>query len=532
MALMYFVGFVGALVFSFILTRTVRQVAVRRGWVVAPLSNRHIHRTPIPRLGGVAIYLAFVIQTLGMLGAAEYFNFDLGLSPRTIFFVLAAGTMIFLLGLYDDFRPLKPIVKIAVQVVAATLLFFQGFRVINVPFLPGEEYSTWVALPLTILWVLLITNAFNLIDGLDGLAAGSALFSTIAVFVACFLNANLQAALLMVTLAGAILGFLRFNFNPATIFLGDGGSLFIGFMLSAFALVGSQKKPTLVAVAIPIVSFGLPILETAISIFRRFLNGQPIFSADREHIHHKLMERGLSQRQAVVILYGVSAGCGLLSLFLATPGGGAVGIVLFILGLGVWIGVQRLGYHEFFELGRVAQRTIEQKQVIINNLAIRRTSVELSKAKSYDEIHQVLQRTFATNDFDGFSLKVLPAVTETLFGLQQAEPQVYEWSKPDEDGEKDLSAAWALKLELFSAQKQLLGEFAAYRAYSDKACLVDVNLLVSVFQTALSEALSRLQTAEQEVVTLAKPAARHSGVLSVAGIEAGKAAASFEFERA
>ena len=515
MTLIYLFCFVGALVLSFILTRTIRQMAVRNGWVIAPTSSRHIHSAPIPRLGGVAIYLSFVIATLALVGASQYFGLDIGLPLRTIFFIILAGTIIFALGLWDDIRSVPPLIKVVVEAIAAVILFFQGFGIFTVPFFSQGEPLLWIALPATVLWVLLITNAFNLLDGLDGLAAGSAVFSTLAVFVAGLLDGNLQAAVLMVTLAGSILGFLRFNFNPATIFLGDGGSLFIGFMLSALGLVGAQKKSTLVAVAIPVVSFGLPILETGISILRRFLNGQPIFSADRGHIHHKLIERGLSQRQVVVILYAVSAGCGLLSLFLTTPGGGSVGIVLFVLGLGVWLGVQHLGYHEFFELGRVAKRTIEQKQVIINNLAIRRAADELGRADSYEEVFQILEQTFATNDFDGFSLRVGLARGASEMGPCGCRQTLlcYKWSKPGSELITEQEAMWTLKLDLLSKQREPLGEFAVYRAYYEKACLVDVNLLVSGFQESLATTIFRLMEAEREsVARAANNGLHHAGI--------------------
>src|SRR5258708_9948174 len=170
-----------------------------------------------------------------------------------------------------------------------------------------KHHLPWfLGLPLTILWVLAITNAFNLIDGLDGLAAGSALFSTLVAFVVALLNGYSLVTVMTIALAGAILGFLRYNFNPATIFLGDSGSLFIGFLLSALALAGAQKAPTIVAVAIPVVSFGLPILETSLSILRRLISGRPVFTADREHIHHKLLQHGLTHRQVVIVLLPAS----------------------------------------------------------------------------------------------------------------------------------------------------------------------------------------------------------------------------------
>src|SRR5205807_4032364 len=281
-----------------------------------------------------------------------------------------------------------------------------GLRIDGLPVLFGAHSFPWyVGLPLTILWVLAVTNAFNLIDGLDGLAAGSSLFSTLIVFVVALLSQSSLVALMTIALAGAILGFLRYNFNPATIFLGDSGSLFIGFLLSALALEGAQKAPTVIAVAIPVVSFGLPILETSLSVLRRMIGGRPVFTADREHIHHKLLQLGLSHRQVVIVLYAVSALFALLSLFLLWPTGSTLGLVLAVLGTGIWMGVQHLGYLEFGELRRVAQRTVTQRQVFVNNLAIRRAAEELEMAANFQDMCRILGAAFEENDFDGFELR-------------------------------------------------------------------------------------------------------------------------------
>jgi UDP-GlcNAc:undecaprenyl-phosphate GlcNAc-1-phosphate transferase len=489
MSFAYFICFIASLLFSFILTHLVKVIAVKQGWGILPASKHHIHRGKIPRLGGVAIYLSFVAVIILFTFGAERFHVEIGLTPKTLLYILLPGSLVFLIGLYDDLRGASAYVKVAVQSLAATMLFFQGFRVAYLPLLFGEQNFGWVALPVTILWVLLITNAFNLIDGLDGLAAGSGLFSTMAVFIAALINFNMTTALLTVTLAGAILGFLRFNFNPATIFLGDSGSLFIGFMLSAFALLGVQKTSTIVAVAIPVVSFGLPILETAISVVRRFLNGQPLFAADTEHINHKLLERGFSQRQSVIILYGVSAVCGLLSLFLLAPGGGTVGIVLFVLGVGVWIGVQHLGYHEFFELRRVARRTIEQKKIIVNNVVIRKATAQLAKAKTHEEICEIIKQTFEDKDFDSVRLIVHQDFGDVSFLGRSVETNLcYEWNRSEA---LDETACWTLKLDLISEDKQPIGYFSISRISSDKALLIDVNLFICGFQAALISALTR-----------------------------------------
>ena len=344
-----------------------------RGWAAPPIQDRDLHEIPLPRLGGVPIFLSFLISiAVALLAGLRFPALAVGPSIRTLLTILVPATLIFLLGIYDDIHSVGAYTKFAVQAVAAIMLFAGGLRILSLPLLFGARHLAWpIGLPITVLWVIGITNAFNLIDGLDGLAAGSALFSTLVVFVVAIFNGSSLVSLLTLALAGAILGFLRFNFNPATIFLGDCGSLFIGFMLSALALVGSEKAPTVIAVAIPLVSFGLPILETTISVMRRLISGRPLFTADREHIHHKLLQLGMTHRQVVIVLYGVSAIFALLSLFLLWPSGSSLGLVLAVLGTGMWVGVQHLGYLEFGELARVAQRTLGQRQIFINDLAIR-----------------------------------------------------------------------------------------------------------------------------------------------------------------
>ena len=318
----YLISFALSLISSFVLTWAVRNLAMGRGWAAPPIQDRDLHETPLPRLGGVPVFLSFLIAVaIVLLAGLRFPTMVADLSIRDLLKILVPGTLIFLLGLRDDIRSVGPYTKFAVQGVAAIILFAGGLRILYLPVLFGARHLPWyVGLPITVLWVIGITNAFNLIDGLDGLAAGSALFSTFVVFVVAVSNGSLLVPLLTIALAGSILGFLRFNFNPATIFLGDSGSLFIGFMLSALALEGAQKAPTVIAVAIPVVSFGLPILETTLSVLRRLISGQPIFTADREHIHHRLLQHGMSPRQAVIVLYAVSALFALLSLFLLWPG--------------------------------------------------------------------------------------------------------------------------------------------------------------------------------------------------------------------
>ena len=269
----------------------------------------------------------------------------------------------------------------------------------------------------------------------------------------------------------------------------------------------AQKAPTIVAVAIPVVSFGLPILETSLSILRRLISGRPVFTADREHIHHKLLQHGLTHRQVVIVLYAVSAVFALLSLFLLWPTGSSLGLVLAVLGIGIWIGVQRLGYLELGELGRVAQRTFEQRQIFINNLSIRRATEELKVARDYDQIRRVLEAAFSSNDFDGFDVRFKLFPGESC-PADAAEPgpqprrgeMSLHWGKPRGAQSHEGSAIWTLSLDLMSSSNRRRGAMMVHRLYSARDLQLDINLLTSEFPMALADALDRtLQHAVQVI---------------------------------
>jgi len=470
-----------------------------------------MHSSPLPRLGGVAIFLSFCLcMAIAALWAIRYPRLHAPTFLRTMGTIFVPAALVFLLGVYDDIRGVGPYFKFTVQGIAAAMLYAGGLRIVNVPVLLGDRVLPWyIGLAATVVWVLAITNAFNLIDGLDGLAAGSALFSTMVAFVVALLHGPPLVEVMTIALAGAILGFLRYNFNPATIFLGDSGSLLIGFLLSALALFGAQKAPTIVAVAIPIVSFGLPILETVLSIIRRLISGRPVFTADREHIHHKLLQHGMTHRQVVILLYGVSAVFAMLSLFLLWPTGSSLGLVLAVLGIGIWIGVQHLGYLEFGELARVAHRTLDQPQIFVNNLAIRRAVEELKVARDYEQVRRILTAAFGSNDFDGFELKPELLAGET-FPLESGEPSLvrrnshsFRWTKPGLSKTPDSSSAWTIALHLQSSANHHRGTLTMLRLYSNRDLQLDVNLLTGAFPTALADALDRtLAHSQAEVIAL------------------------------
>jgi UDP-GlcNAc:undecaprenyl-phosphate GlcNAc-1-phosphate transferase len=492
---MHLLVFAAALLVSVALTRLVRDLSIARGWVSIPSSDRHVHSHPIPRLGGVAIFLTLWCIVLLAYWLPEQFGTREFTLPHLTLKILGPATIIFLLGLIDDFCGLSAYIKFAVQAGAAVLLFHNGIGISRLSIVAGHPHVGWlVGLPLTILWVLWITNAFNLIDGLDGLAAGSALFSSLVTCVVAILFHGEGILFLVLALGGAIAGFLRYNFNPASIFLGDSGSLLIGFLLSAIALAGSQKSSIIVAVAIPIVSLGLPILEVAVAVMRRFLSRKRLFDPDREHIHHKLLLRGISHRQAVLVLYGVSACFGLFSLLLLNPGGAAAAAVLVVVGIGVLIGVKQLRYHEFLELGRAANRTLNQRHVIANDISIRRAADALESCTSSRQFCRILRHCLEPIGFDGFGLYLSSGVPIQVdhqpFNQVSGSKLQFFWDELQTSSETN----WSLTFSLLKRNGKPLGGFTLYRKNAASPLWMDLEVFTTTgFSGAVAACVEKMQ---------------------------------------
>lgn len=342
----FFVAFLVALMVGAALTLGVRHVAHRFQWLDHSLSSRKVHARPIPRLGGIAIVLAFFAPLTALLvvdsGVATFWRPE----RELIIGLYAGGLLIAALGLYDDFRGAGARVKFGVQTTVAIALYLAGFRIdqITAP-LWGSLQLGYLALPLTVFWIVGVINALNLIDGLDGLAGGVAFFAVLTNFILALTRGDVLLSLCMAALAGALLGFLIFNWNPASIFMGDTGSMFLGFVLAVVSLKTSSKSGTAVAMLVPIIALGLPIMDTLLAIIRRWILGRPIFSADKEHIHHRLMSRlHLSHRQAVLVLYGI---CCLLALTaLGMSYANSVQAAMLLTGIGIVVAVlmRKLGY--------------------------------------------------------------------------------------------------------------------------------------------------------------------------------------------
>src|SRR5262245_1029722 len=348
---------------SFGLTPLVRYGARWIGAMDQP-GGRKIHAVPIPRLGGVSIVVSGVLTCLIGWGLEHVtggiVRVDLGVWKP----VCLGGALVFLLGVWDDLRPVPAGMKFVVQGVAIGITIWCGITVKQASLLGGGSISLGaLALPLTFVWIMGITNAFNLIDGLDGLAAGLASIAAGSIAIIFFLRGDAQEMLLIILL-GALLGFLPYNFNPATIFLGDSGSLVVGYVLSVIAITGSQKGATTLAVMIPLLVFGLPILDTLLSMARRFVGGlrvlrahraslieqirgvKRMFEADQRHIHHRLLALGFSHRNAVLVLYALALGLSFAALLSVLAQYRNAGIILIAIGLAMYIGIRKLGYEE------------------------------------------------------------------------------------------------------------------------------------------------------------------------------------------
>jgi len=332
----YIIGvFLIAFLIAFSLTPLVKKLAIKLKAIDIPNEKRRVHDHPIPRLGGLAIVIGFTVATL------LYIAFSVSMEDPvfgTELVGLFLGIIIIeVVGVLDDIYQLRAWHKLICQILAALAVVLFGIKIegFTNPFVDGGYIGLGVlSIPITMVWIIGITNAINFIDGLDGLAAGIASIASLSLlFISVFLG-NIETVILTAALAGATLGFLPFNFNPAKIFMGDTGSTFLGFTLGTIAIMGTIKGYT-AAVMAPLIVLGLPIFDTAFAIIRRLLKGQSPMCADRGHLHHRLVDAGLTQKQTVLMLYAFSASLGIIGLMLVQSG--ILKIVLLIVAILIFV---------------------------------------------------------------------------------------------------------------------------------------------------------------------------------------------------
>jgi UDP-GlcNAc:undecaprenyl-phosphate GlcNAc-1-phosphate transferase len=513
----YFALFLISACASLMLTPLIRRFCERYRLVDEPQDNRRVHLKAVPRLGGIAIFLSMLIALSFLPLVNNLLTQTLRPDRREIIVFLICGFLVLLLGAYDDLRGANAGVKFAGLAGVAVLFYVLGGRIegLSIPFVGGVTFHPVLGFLITLIWVVGIANAFNLIDGVDGLASGSALFSSLVLLSVSLIQGKALVAVIALVLTGALAGFLRYNFNPASIFLGDSGSLFVGFALAALSIQGSQKAPTAVAVAIPILAFGLPVVDTGVSIARRFLSAKPIFKGDREHIHHMLLERGWSQRRVALVLYGVSALFGLLAMLFVNSGNSLTAVVLFVVGAAVVLALGKLRYHEVDELRASVKRNIGERRVrAANNLRMRRACKAVSSASTLDELFDGILEVLELGEF-AYATAQLSCnghleVNETAVALAAGDGSMryavmnegrihWKWKRSDFNDVDVVGSDrfWAMRLPLGGEQGSF-GYLNLYRQFHTDGLLFDINYLTTAFQPAVARAAERIFLAARE----------------------------------
>jgi len=507
----YFALFIIASCSALVITPLVRRLCERFRLLDVPADGRRVHTVAIPRLGGVAIYLSLLVALSSLLLVSNLVTDSLSYYSPVFFKVLIPSSLVLLLGVFDDLRGTNAIVKFIGLGLIASLFYAMGGRIaaMAVPFVGVVHLPAVISFVITVFWLVAISNAFNLIDGVDGLATGAALFSSVVILIVALAGGHSVMIVVAIVICGALAGFLRYNFNPASIFLGDSGALFVGFLLAALSLLGAQKATTAIAVITPILAFGLPVVDTTVTMARRVIGRRPIFEGDGEHIHHMLLARGWSQRRVVLILYSVCAGFGLLAALSTKTSSPMTGFVLFVIAAAVIVAVGQLRYHEVDELRAGVKRTVGHRRLrVANNVRVRRAGLALSKASSLNEVFEALSNMLEFEEFAYANVQLGQAgraqAGEGAFkamrqrrSLQQIEfshGQIsWSWKRAGVEAEDVIGSSdyWCFRLPLSTANGEW-GWLNLYRPLSSPPLLLDLNYLSGFLRIELSEAAERV----------------------------------------
>ena len=433
-------------ILSFCLALILTPVAGMLGrWgnaVDRPDGRRKTHRKPTPRTGGIALALTFGLT----LGAQQFFQVDdlripIQFTAQNVW-LIAAGLLVFGVGLWDDYRRLSHRTKFIVQIAAASIVYFNGLGIQHFSVF-GWHFGPVVSYLLTVFWILLFINAVNLLDGLDGLSAGVCLFCSLSMTLLAIAKSDYVTASLFICLCGTLFGFLRYNFSPASIFMGDGGSYFLGFSIAVISLASSTKSQVGTSILIPVVAMGLPIFDTILSPIRRFLTGKKMFSPDNGHIHHMLVKRlGLSRKRAVLGLYSVTALLCLCALIIVNVQNDYAAILLMLLGGCTFVFIHKLGYLSHLDGERLATWFRDIGYVTGASSARRRflrLQLDISDSDNEQEIWDNLCAAIRPLNID---------YAEMNWKTANGESVAQSWAKEGFDADRHITREHLLKLEL------------------------------------------------------------------------------------
>jgi len=385
----FLIAFFVSFCISLVLTPKLRDWAIRKKIVDTP-SDRKIHTAPIPRVGGVAILLSMIPPLLGLAFWDNAITLEFRNDLPLLQALIGGSVIIATIGIIDDIFGIRALAKLAGQIAAACVVYASGLHIgaISVPFF-SPFILGWMSFPVTLFWVVLVINAINLIDGLDGLAGSVVALAALALFLMGLKEGNLLSCLLLITMLGGLLGFLRYNLNPASVFLGDTGSMFLGFLLALASVHSAQKSYTLFSIVGAFLALALPIFDLAMAVIRRFLSGEPVFQADQHHVHHLLLRRGLTQRQSMKTLFLAAFSLEALALVYIFSGDhlAAASIVLLFVFLG--FSVKFLGYKQLISRARSAQSLSMAEDEALKRLQT--TQVMVSKILQASDLHGVVE---------------------------------------------------------------------------------------------------------------------------------------------
>jgi UDP-GlcNAc:undecaprenyl-phosphate GlcNAc-1-phosphate transferase len=517
----YFALFLAATMASLIITPLVRRFCEHFQLLDVPLDGRRVHRKAIPRLGGVALFLSCGLSLSTLPLVDNLLTQSLGSRNGDLLVAFLPGTLVFLLGVYDDLRGTNAVVKFVALGLIASLFFAMGGRIdaLSVPFVGSVQLPSILSYLVTILWLVGIANAFNLIDGMDGLASGAALFASLVILVVSIAQGRPLMVVMALVLSGSLAGFLRYNFNPASIFLGDSGALFVGFMLASLSVLGTQKAATAVAVVVPILAFGFPMVDTAMTMGRRLVSRRPIFEGDNEHIHHMLLARGWSQRKVALVLYGVCASFGLAAVIFPASGSKLTGVVLFVISVAVIIAVGHLRYHEVDEIRAGVRRTVADRRLrVAKNIQVRRAARSLAKSSDLYEVFEAIRHMLEFGEFTYANAQVGQAGCADINKracvasfqrhpkqqLEMRSGRVY-WSWLGDGGESEdrlrARTSWCFRMPLVKDGVEW-GWLNFYHNLEGESLLVDTNYLSNLFLREFTEAVARIMHGQEIPVAI------------------------------
>ena len=477
--------YIGLFILSAVVTLLVVPLVRALGHRLRAYGHAHDGRnaSDVPRLGGLAIIFACLAAWAVLLLIPNLVSSRLRVDWHLWTPLFIPSAMILMLGIYDDLKGSNAVQKFSVQIAAAGLLWWiaPAYRITGLPFaghgLGQGRLSPLVSLAFTVLWIVAVTNSLNLIDGVDGLAAGIAFFAALSTFVVSLINGHAFLCIMSITAAGALAGFLRFNFAPATIYLGDTGSLFLGFVLAAMAIGTSQKNTMLVAIVAPYAAFSLPLVDTALTVVRRFLSGKRIFSADTNHIHHRLLQKGLSPRMVALSLYAL-AGLFSLASLLVIQSTGNLAVLFFVLGGScVWFLARLIRYEEFSELSLSMARSLKRED-LAGRILVRKAALQVKQAADLEESWRYFAEAVRSLGFEALCFECRDP--DLLL------PPLLGWESPLKKGGQSLSAVVPLRVS-----HSLAGELHFRWAAGNNSKVLDLLSVLEILIPSMENQLER-----------------------------------------